>query len=352
MKIYDRYFARAAITSTVSALAIMVILYLAIDFLANLDQIGGKSAIGMLWSRLYAIPPVLYLLLPLIALLGGMSALARLLRARELTPLRVAGVRTWRALMAFWIVAALVGGFAFALKNLALPAMGAEGQDIIAQFGRRSAGGQMLVTDGLGNVWLIGKYKIDEREPWVEDVTIARFGADSRLTHTLMAPKLVYRDGGWWGSRRELDVRTLGAAGSGVVEEGKDGPIPGLDMTPSLIARRGERGMEQSIAQLRDSMATDNNPAMIQFEIYQRFTFPIMCVSLMLIGAVLALRRQVGNQFVALALSAGVALLAYAAVFVFGSMVERGSMTPEFASFMPAIVLAVAGLAGIRWLAD
>lgn len=351
MRIYDRYFARAALGSTLAALAILVTLFLAIDFLANLDQLGDKSALAMLASRLYAVPPVLYLLLPLVALLGGMSALARLLRSRELTPLRVAGVRSWRALMAFWLVALLVGVSAFALKNYALPAMGSEGQDILAQFGRRSTGTQMLVTDFNRNVWLIGKYRIDLPVPFVENASISRFGPDGRLSHITNAPRLEYRDGKWHGNHIELDVRTVGAPYGGR-EVGADQPVAGVDLTPALIARRGERGNEQTIPQLMAAMETDSNPAFLRFELYQRFTFPLMCLSLMLIGAVLALRRQVGNQFIALAMAAGVALLAYAAVFVLGSMVERGAMLPEVASFLPAFLLLAAGIAGIRWFSD
>lgn len=366
MKTFDRYYAKAAIGSTLMAVAVLLSLFVVIDMLASTEQFEGRSLHETLLLYLHKIPPVLYLIMPLVALLGGMAALTRILRNRELMPLQGAGVRTWRALGAFWIVAAFVALFAFALKNFVLPAISSGSSDLAAQFGRKAEGNELMLRDGAGNLWLIGKYRLAQPTPWVENATIVFYGADRRLAQTVIAPRLEYHGGQWRGPHTTLDVATLGDESfigkpspggfpqkSGhVVNYATAAALAGVDLSPATIGRRGARGGERTIPQLLDALHDDPNPEGLRFELYQRFSFPSLCVSLLIIGAVMALRRQRGNLFVALVLSAGVALLLYAAYFVLGAMVMRGALSPEFASFGPAIALLVWGLVEMRWRAD
>ncbi len=352
MKLYDRYLLRAAASSTVMALAIMLILFLAIDLLVGLDALEGQSVTDVLMSYLYKIPPVLYLLLPLVSLLGGMAALARLLRARELLPLRVAGIRSWRALMAFWMVGLIAAGVAFSVKNFVLPKLGEEGQSVLAQFSRRAKGGEMMIKDNVGNVWLVGSYQAAADPPSVENVMILQY-SQGRVARTISAPKLEYKAGNWHGEYVSFEVSSLGTPGARAgIESAPNAPVVGVDLPPALLALRGDRGGERSIASLLAATKSDPNPPAVWFELYQRFCFPLLCVSLLMIGAVIALRRDVGSLFAALAMAALVALLSYAAVFVSQSMVERGSISPELASFGPALLLFVIAGVGLRFKAD
>lgn len=94
MKILNRYIARHILASTVLVLAVLLGIYMFMDFIAELDDLGeGNYALGdILLYLLLTTPKRIYELLPVAALLGSVLGLGTLATQSELVVMRAAGV--------------------------------------------------------------------------------------------------------------------------------------------------------------------------------------------------------------------------------------------------------------------
>jgi lipopolysaccharide export LptBFGC system permease protein LptF len=355
MKCFDRYFLRIALVNLAVALVALTVLYVLIDYLAGLDYAPDTSrGAGVLVKvYLYRIPPILYALAPSIVLTGGMFGITRLLRNRELLPLRVAGVRMWRALWAFWLIAAIAGVAMFFLRDRIIPGFSEQALEATGMVGRDSRGKQTTIRDDADNVWWIGSYRLDSDPPVLHNVTVSLTGVDGSLTHMLTAPRLEWRGERWTGDYALLDLSRLsGGARAEPTTRFAAAAVPvALTLTPKALARR-TAGIELSFADSWARASAEPDRPDLRMEAYELLTFPLSCLSLLLIGAVVATRLNAANLFIAGAVAVAVALLSYTFAFVGEGLAERGILSAEVAAFGPALLFLAAGIVGLRWYAD
>lgn len=352
MKRFDWYFFRIAATNMLVAAGGIALLYVAIDFIYNIDRFLNRSWIQAIEYYAYTVPPVLYTLAPLIVLLGGMFGVARLIKHRELLPLMAAGVRAARCLLAFWLLAGITVCAMFAAREYLLP--GLEDRALAIQAGVKFAGGNdITLYDAAGNHWYIGAADARSQPARIENVAITTLDEYGRAKAQIMAPALEWRDGAWRGETRTFNASEFGAlAGRRPERLVADDIISGNWLTPQSVATRQISSVARSITGQIERMRAEPWRADYRYSVYDALLYPLTCLTLLAIGAVVALRVQARNMIVAAALTVTLAFSTYCLAFFAQGLAQTGTVGPEFAAFGPFGLFAVLAVYALRWRAD
>ncbi|MDE2149935.1 MAG: LPS export ABC transporter permease LptG [Gammaproteobacteria bacterium] len=190
----DRYIIRSVLELTVLVALVLLVVYTLAAFIADLGNTGrgGLSIAGLAEHTALLTPSTLYLLMPVIALVGTLLGLGALARCGELTAMRTAGVSMARVGLAVLGAGALLGAVSFALGDWIGPA----GEHAAAALRAESSDtpGQALWLRDADSVVRIGRL---DAEDHIADVTVFRLRADGTLADGLYAVDGRYRQGVW-----------------------------------------------------------------------------------------------------------------------------------------------------------
>lgn len=198
MGILDRYLARQVIGATLLVALLLVALSAFLQFLAQLDKLGGGyTLLEAFQFVLLSIPQQLYELLPMAALLGGLIGLGQLATANELMVMRAAGVSVMRLARG-----ALLGAAAIGLGALLLGEFIAPPAEQYARSMRTYALHERVSLLGVSGVWARdGKRYVNVRQMVREDelrnVNIYEFDQDGKLRQVMTAREAHVGPEGW-----------------------------------------------------------------------------------------------------------------------------------------------------------
>jgi lipopolysaccharide export system permease protein len=199
VNVVDRYImAHIFGLTTIVALALMAI-HTFITFVAEIDEIGrgGFGYMQLLVYTLWLMPTGLYIMLPIIAMLGTLTGLGALASQTELTAMRASGISLFRIGGATLGAGAVIGIFCLVLG------------DWLAPFGQQSADAlktqaRLGVQAGVGGkpVWLReGEHVFHIKRLLAEDhiaaVEIYSLGPDLQLRAATLVDEGRYRDDQW-----------------------------------------------------------------------------------------------------------------------------------------------------------
>ncbi|MGM0412722.1 MAG: LPS export ABC transporter permease LptG [Pseudomonadota bacterium] len=193
MKRLERYIAATVIGSSLTALAVLLALYIFITFV---EEVGDEGALHALWYTLLTVPRWTGELFPVAALLGGLMGLGRLAGSSELTVMRAAGmsmVRITRAVFAGGLV--LVVGVLVVAEGIA-PHASAEAQRLESGGG----GGALRLPAGAvwlrAGAWVVHADRVVNRSH-LREVTAYRYAGEGELTAMARAESVRHSEAGW-----------------------------------------------------------------------------------------------------------------------------------------------------------
>lgn len=152
---------------------------------------GVRQAIG--YSLLMA-PGSLYILMPIIALLGTLLGIGAMARNSELTAMRASGVSLARIGGATLLAGVLLGSFGFVLGDWLGPAGEHAANDLRNNALGDDGGERSLWLRDADNILRIQKLVAEDH---ARDVTVYRTGPDGRLTQASSVRDARYVDGHW-----------------------------------------------------------------------------------------------------------------------------------------------------------
>lgn len=177
----------------------LVAIYTFISFVSDIDQTGqGEFGIAqLLYYTMMMIPSGLYVLMPVIALLGTLTGLGALAAQNEITAMRASGMTVVQLGVATLMAGVLLGGFDVVLGDVLAPA----GTQAAHNFRSESrdgepaglAGRPLWLRDGQAVVH-IGTLK-SERQ--IANVEVYQLGGDLSLQSALHADQGEFVDGHW-----------------------------------------------------------------------------------------------------------------------------------------------------------
>jgi len=193
----DRYIILNVLALTGIVALGLTTIYTLVVFVSDVAE-TGKGTYGVREALGYSLlmsPSSLYILMPIIALLGTLMGIGALARNSELTAMRAAGVSVARIGAATLLAGALLGVLGFALGDWLGPAGERAANDL-----RDNARGD--ATDDVHALWLrdadnVLRIRKLEAEDHARDVTVYRTGPDGKLVQASSVDEARYVDGHW-----------------------------------------------------------------------------------------------------------------------------------------------------------
>jgi lipopolysaccharide export LptBFGC system permease protein LptF len=341
---YDRYFFWVFFQSALLLVALLATVYVVIDVLLNLDEFQRFENVARDVTLYYAfnLPPVLYLLLPIIIVTSGLFALARIIRARELIVLQAAGISPRRALAALFAGALLLGLGGLAVREFALPPLNQAQRESPAGASEFRKGKRLTVRDDAGNSWYVRSYDLGRG-------TLSGVRILSRDGNTLV----VAQDMNWAEARREWftpkgevhDLKALldGNAGAPKVFNGKP---PVGELLPADFGRRKRGFAGTPISDLwRDAQARPDFRE-LGLAANHELWHPLGGLLMLLVAAGLVLWRPAKS-----AVAGGLAVCAVLGyqicVFWFETLSTASAMSPAIGAALTPVIFSA--LAAMLW---
>lgn len=193
----DRYIIRTVLALTGLVALGLVTIYTLVVFISDIGE-TGKGSYGVLQVVQYSLlmmPSSLYILLPIVALLGALLGIGALARSSELTAMRAAGVSMLRIGGATLVAGALLGAFGYVLGDWLGPA----GENLAGTL-RDEARGERGTLDR--SLWLrdadnILRIRRLIAEDHARDLTVFRTGEQGQLVQVSTVDEARYVDGRW-----------------------------------------------------------------------------------------------------------------------------------------------------------
>jgi lipopolysaccharide export system permease protein len=193
----DRYILRHVLELTAVVGLALVAIYTVVNFLSALGDTGkGEPGMGtVIQYSLLLVPSSLYLLMPIVALLGTLLGIGQLARHGELTALRCAGVSLTRIGAATLAAGLLLAALTYVLGDWLGPA----GENLAAELreAAHGSGGDAGKSQWLRDADRVVRIRRLEAADHIRDITVYQLGADGRLQAALAVDEGRYVDGHW-----------------------------------------------------------------------------------------------------------------------------------------------------------
>ncbi|HZR36999.1 MAG TPA: LPS export ABC transporter permease LptG [Nevskia sp.] len=169
----------------------LVAIYTLVTFVSDANE--GRTTLQLLEYSALMIPSSLYILMPIVALLGTLMGIGALARSGELTAMRSAGVSLGRVGAATLIAGAGLAAFAFFLGDWLAPAS----ENLATELRDTARGGATGKSIWLRDADRVVRINTLESENHIRDVTVFRLGSDGRVAAALTVDEGHYADGHW-----------------------------------------------------------------------------------------------------------------------------------------------------------
>ncbi len=355
----DRLIAGVQARAVLTALALLVTLYLVIDLLDSARHLfsGDTAVIEVLGLYLYKLPASLHLMLPVALVVGTSAAFALLGRSRQLRALAAAGLSPLRLLLPVGAVAAAVVAAMMLLAEFGVPpATDRYEKWMMEHFGRidsswRFFRSHMWVQGDAGRLIRIGRKDDDGRR--LQYLIVLEVDEDFRLRRRLDIKKLTWRDGAWQAERvqqrdfaggRLVDYRRMARTTLGWTER----PDRFRDLSGRPRQKRlGELSATIALLERRGLQAGE-----YRLERHNRWAYPLLGLLLLVFAfprlADPARRRSLAGELLQ---AVGLVFAAYLMVALATTAVSGGLLAPWAGAWLPPLaILAAAGCSwGLHW---
>ena len=349
---YDRYFFVVFLQSLLLVTALTTTIFLVVDVLINLDKIQNFPDVSRGTALYYAynLPPVLYLMFPLIVVAAGMFSIVRMERGRELLVLEAAGVSRKRALMAILIPALLLGVLGIVTRQLVLPELHQARRASPYGAYEFRKGKRISVRDDAGNIWFVRRYDLSTQS--LQDIRI--LSRDGRAY--IVVKELKWQaDPGIWHAPFEGTVHDLGALtdpdepgepmAEPVAPRKFRSTLPFGHLLPADLARRRRGHEENSLTELWHEARLRPDHRQLRSALWHELWHPFSGLLLLVCGAGLVLSRS-GRKPGRSASMFVVCVLGYQIMgFWFETLGIAGAYSPEIGASLAPISFGVLGLA-------
>lgn len=193
----DRYLIRHVLALTAIVGLGLVSIYTVVVFVSDINE-TGKGHYGVLQALQYSVlmaPSSLYILMPIVALLGTLMGVGALARSSELTAMRASGVSLTRIGLATLAAGVLLGALGFTLGDWLAPA-----GERVANALRDDARGTRNSLDRslwLRDAELIVRIRKLDAEDEARELSLYRLAPDGRVSEVIAAERAHY-DGAQW----------------------------------------------------------------------------------------------------------------------------------------------------------
>lgn len=348
MRTLDLFILLRFLTYFLGALAVLVILFVAVDIMTNLNRFGTSASVLMSYY-VYYVPFVAYNMIPVSALLALVSLVAGLVRTSELVAMHSLGYGLVSILRYVLITLGLMAVFLVWVGDVLIP-YAMEKRNYIYYIEMKKKPGSYAKTK-TKNIWYRTKSALinfenvlDENN--IQGVRIFFLGTDWKLARMIEAQNLVFQDK-MWMLKGVKDSQLLAEQGTFKLETHDELTIPALTELESM-KMSGNATDYLSTKEILNLIKKNEEIALdttqLKVTLYSKFTFALGVLILPLLGlCTVSVNRRSGNMF----LSGAVAvLLVFVYWMLYNSMISfaKGGAVNPLLGVMIIPLLAILGI--------
>ncbi len=185
MKLIDRYIVKQFVVTTLFSLAAVLVVFVVIDAMENLDDFIDRNATAgiIVIYYIYFLPEIIKLIMPVAMLLASLFVTARLSTQNELTALKSSGMSLFRIMIPYIVVGLLVSVASVYFNGWIVPKANKKKFTIEREYLNKNtisgSGANIYIQDSPTRILSIGYY--DDYRKVASRVSIQDF-SDTNLT--------------------------------------------------------------------------------------------------------------------------------------------------------------------------
>lgn len=346
----DRYLTRRFVTPFLLVLASTTVLYIVGDLTNHFAAIAKNHApIGVVLSYYWnTLPRAVVEVLPFGMLIATLTVLTVLQRQHELTAFKAAGLSIYRLLIPIFLCGLLGTAAMWVLGENTVPRANRVSWRLLDQIKGRKTSRMGFAT---GKNWILSRdsqafytfLRYDGASRSLVRFEAYRVDEENRLRYILIAPRLLYVDGGWIADGGW--VRTFNTNGEDHFTRISHPMEVAIPEGPSYFSREYRQPSEMSHSELRNYIAkleeSGYKPRPLVVRLYQKFTTPLSVLILIGLGIPFVLKESASRvstmQGIGVALGLGLAYFTLL-VPIFAKLGEAEFLPPALGAWAPVFI--------------
>jgi lipopolysaccharide export system permease protein len=348
--ILDRYLAVGFVRIFYLSLAVIISLYVTVDFF---DRIGtlldsGASISAIARYFFYKAPLLISRVIGFATLFSTLFCLGMLARTHEITAIRSSGITIQRIALPLLLLSMIVCGLNFAWNETLVPVFAHNAQNIYKSEIKNKQQQSLL---GTHDIWIRGEGsfvnvdKFDTRTSVLENVTVFVLNRDFTLRTLVEIPRAQWTGDGWRTSEStEWDILADGQ----MIRRETKAVLP-LTETPEdlkLLARDAEEFTFADLQkQIADMKSKGIDTTSYEVDLQTKLALPFVSPLMVLLAIPFALKRQMSGSISLSFAIAMVIALGYWVLTAFCVSLGHGGAVPSWISaWLPNAIFAMIGL--------
>lgn len=347
----DRLIFKQLLTITVFVLAVLICVFILIDFSENGDEFTDKGAeLAQVWSQYYInyIPEMVRLMSPLAIFVACLIVAGRMSERLEIIALKASGVSLYRLVMPFLLFGVILSVSVSYLDAYIIPNSNAERIEFEKQYlsssSERIDRGRIFRQDSDSVIVSFNFFEASSNTGY--QASIVTF-EDDKVKRISNANRIQWTDStnDWRTDRLRERIFEDG----GYVEKDTTNVVLDLNLYPRDLARRSSDIFQLSYPdafQYIESIERigAGGTSLPRTQLYSRIAYPLSIFVVCLIGFSIASERRKGGRgfYIATGLAISIVYLAFMKIIEpFG---YAGTLSPETASFLPHAIFLFIGI--------
>ena len=356
MNILDRYLTRQFMAPLISCLAAFIILFLAYQFITEIDEIIKEEVplLIILQATLQFIPVVLNYSIPAATLLATLFCLNQLSKHNELTAMRASGINLYRIMVPFVLMGIVLSIIVFIINDNFTAGSGFEARLIhlvrerVAEKSDERNLIQLSYFNSKHNRYWSGYYDAESKIIYKPVIRQYRRNLVKKLQ--VSAEECKWIDGSWWlFDGYKVNYKLLGApypAKSFIKKELNT--LMDFNETPADFELSRQAYSKMSFMELKDHRSkipagtAQARKALV--ELHQKIAFPMLSLMVVLIGFPFGVRKTRGGIFLGMGISIVIWIIYYPLTIICQGLGWEGALYPWLAAWLPSILIGATGL--------
>lgn len=335
------------------SLAVLVVLFVAVDIMTNLNRFGSSASVLMSYY-VYYVPFVAYNMIPVSALLALVSLVSGLVRTSELVAMHSLGYSLQSILRyVLWFLFLMVF-FLVWVGDVLIP-YSMEKRNYIYYIEMKKAPSRYAKTK-TKNIWYRTKSALinfenvlDENN--IQGVRIYFLGSNWNLIRMIESKNLVF-DENIWRLKDVKDSQLMGGTDSFVLTTHKELDIPALTELESMKMSGNATdylSTKELLALIKKNEEISLDTNQLKMTLYSKYSFALSVLILPLLGlCTVSVNRRSGNMFLSGAIAV---MLVFIYWMLYNSMLsfgKGGAIPPLFAALIIPLLAFIGIVFAIR----
>jgi lipopolysaccharide export system permease protein len=351
LRLFDRYVLSGFVRFLLFALASAAAIFVVVDLIEHLDSFIDKKVPFVIVLQYYAyfLPYIIYLVLPVAALLSALFTVGNMSRTHELTAAKASGVGLYRILLHLLCVGLILTAANFFFGETIVPASNRESQGLYRQYVRggssQQAGpGRIYLRNRPGELVRIDRY--DSKTHTAYKLDWESFDGQT-MTRRLSTREAVWKDSAWvvesgylWTFRGD----------SASMKPVRNQVFGSLGFSPSdLVVKEVKISPEEmGLWQLRQYIATlqtlGGNTQRWNVDIAFKIAMPFTCAIVILLGVPIAAQYRRSGMALSIGMGLLISFLYFAIQQIGRVMAYNGEVSPALAAWAGNVAFILVGI--------